>query len=227
MNWDKKTSMSGAINAETASTTAAEWANSAKTGSRCSLKIFDTPSSGCATSTPALLLSGITLTPSDAASAGSRTTSVTRASMASHTDAGANPAIRKNPRSSHDARCSSLTTAPPSTALIAAAPPAPAAGHRPGRGQASGVTSLAITRAQRDPRPLDRGMREAALAPGRAVGEVDDRVHPTDGTGGVGPRQVEGQAVVERHRAGRHLDEHRLDPGQLPPRQRVVTVAVA
>ena len=78
MNWDKKTSTSGEISSETRSTTLAEWAKSAKTPSRCSLKILDMPSSGLANSMPALLLSGTSFTPSFPETAGSRTISVTR-----------------------------------------------------------------------------------------------------------------------------------------------------
>ncbi len=87
--------MSGAMSGDTRSTTSGEWANSANTESLCSRKIFDTASSGFSTCALALLLSGRIQAPTAAAWAGSRTSSVTRSSIAEQTDAGANPSTRK------------------------------------------------------------------------------------------------------------------------------------
>ena len=166
---------------------------------------------------PALLLSGRTLTPSRGRQLGvpddlghparaSPRTSRTRA----------NPSMRKKPRSV-PRRPLLVASASSTQALTPSAPPGgrAAVADRAGPGHRRHVAG--DHRTHRDPGPLDRRMREAPLAPGRPVGEVDDGVHPTDGTGAVRPGQVERQAVVEGDRPGRHLDEHRLDPGQLAP----------
>ena len=68
-------------------------------------------------------------------------------------------------------------------------------------------------------------MREAPFAPGGPVGEVDRGVHPTDGSGRVRLGQVEGEAVVEGHRARRDLDEHGRHPFELASGERVLAAA--
>ena len=102
---------------------------------------MDTPSSGCATATPALLLSGTTLTPSAAGQGGVAHHLVTRASMAAHVSGGGEPADAEEPPlvPRRALLVASSTVAHPSGA-------AGGSGRSPsGRGQASGVMSLAIT----------------------------------------------------------------------------------
>ena len=239
--------MSGAMSSATRSTTGAEWANAAKTVSRWSLKTFDVASSGCATGWPALLDSGRILTESPAARSGSRTMAVTRSSMAAQVSGGAKAGMRKKPLSVHEARCSGVTSGAGAGAVVAVAvraAPAPApcgsewvvghpigcaggSGRSPGgRGQAMGVTSLAITAPMAMPARSTEGCGNRPSPRGRSVGEVDGGVHPTDGTGGVGPRQVEGESVVEGDGPGRDLDPDGLQAGQLGVNgQRVVVGA--
>ena len=89
---------------------------------------------------PALLLSGSTLTPSSAARPGSRTTSVTRSSIAAHVSGGAKPPMRKKPRSVHEDRCCGRERGHQAIGSAGGSGSTPS-----GRGQASGVTSLAMT----------------------------------------------------------------------------------
>ena len=99
------------------------------------------------------------------------------------------------------------------------------AGRRPGRGQTIGVTSLSIGWPTSMPAAVDGEVRDRVAA-GAAVGEVDDRVH---GAVAVGACWRSARCTVRpwwnATAALRHLDEHRLDAGDLGVGEDVLRLA--